>query len=393
MARHPTNHNAGRLGDVKRIARSFLRLLDDEYIDFCLAVYVANRFDSIPLWAMLVSAPSNGKTEILRAFRYHPAVFYLSDLTNVTFASGYKRDKKSSDPSLLNRLTGITLVVNPDLTTLIQRRDTVKSEIYGQMRAIYDGDFCKSFGTGDDVAWEGRFGFLTGVTGAVDKELALNQTLGERFILYRITDVDNQGMADTALESGSGEKARKKALRVAVHDFLDVFGDGEFIPETAVLPADKGKEVKALALFCTKGRTGVIRDRFTRVVEARPQSEGPGRVTKQLRSLAVALAMVRGLSEVDDGVMEIVAKVALDTMPTLRCDLLNALWKSSFEDHTRFLSARKVGAMVRLPETTVKRHLEDLVMLGLVDRIDVNDVFRCQLSETGVDLFLNGGLF
>src|SRR4030095_14598080 len=50
-------------------------------VDIALAVIIANRMTTDPLWVFLVAPPSSGKTEIINSLQDVPDVFTLSTLT------------------------------------------------------------------------------------------------------------------------------------------------------------------------------------------------------------------------------------------------------------------------------------------------------------------------
>jgi DNA-binding transcriptional ArsR family regulator len=82
------------------------------------------------------------------------------------------------------------------------------------------------------------------------------------------------------------------------------------------------------------------------------------RLTKQLRKLAVGRAILFGRTEVDGNDLEFIRRVAIDTLPLNRARILEALCTPG--------TAEEIGQRVRLPPSTVYRHLEDLEALDLV---------------------------
>ena len=55
------------------------------------------------------------------------------------------------------------ILVLKDFTTVLQRHREERQKILAQLREIYDGRFDKVWGTGRELHWRGRLGFLAGV--------------------------------------------------------------------------------------------------------------------------------------------------------------------------------------------------------------------------------------
>src|SRR5262249_7946493 len=144
----------------------------------------------------IVAPPSSMKTEVIRSLDDVPDVYPLSSLTAQTFASGFER--RGVETSLLPKLDGKTITMKDFGTVLTMYREK-KAEILAQLREIYDGGFVKEFGNGKRFHWAGKVGLLAGVTPIIDREYALNQILGERFILYRVRGPEAHRLAVRAI--------------------------------------------------------------------------------------------------------------------------------------------------------------------------------------------------
>ena len=131
---------------VKQKARRFLHLTreDEKVIDIAFATYVGNRLGGDPLWVCIIGPPASGKTEIIASMDGYASVFLLSSLTPNTFISGKETTSPMErNPSLLPRLNG-KLVLIKDLTTILMKHRDAKSEIFSQLREIYDGPIRQS---------------------------------------------------------------------------------------------------------------------------------------------------------------------------------------------------------------------------------------------------------
>src|SRR5258708_6234473 len=88
------------LDDIKKEFEKYIILKDRTAIDIVLATLIGNALISRdPLWLMVVAPSSGGKSTLLAPCTAVPAVYFLDDLTEKTFLSGYKL--KGKEVSLL----------------------------------------------------------------------------------------------------------------------------------------------------------------------------------------------------------------------------------------------------------------------------------------------------
>ena len=363
------------LEGVKEKARRFLHLTreDEKVIDIAFATYVGNRLGGDPLWVCIIGPPASGKTEIIASMDRYPSVCLLSSLTPNTFISGKETTSPMErNPSLLPRLNG-KLVLIKDLTTILMKHRDAKSEIFSQLREIYDGRYVKAFGTGKTEDWEGKFGILAGVTPVIDREFAINSLLGERFLYYRMHTGDHANAARMALERTTGSDAYRIDFQRAVHDFL-VLLDANVHTDIS-LSGDIKQCLVNLATLCTHARSAVLRNR-DQTLQSMPEAEGPSRMVKQLSLLARALALVHGQHSVDQAIYDLVKEVARDSLPRLRLKVLEALW-DMFGKGWKVQDGKivwpwhrtsEIAERADLPLATARLVLEDLMLLKLLTR-------------------------
>jgi hypothetical protein len=351
--------------DVREAARRFLHLDDENVIDVAMAVYVANKFDADPLWMFFVSPPSTAKTEILMSFDGHPGAKILSTLTPRSLISG-KTALDAKDCSLLPQLSGKVLMLK-DFTSVLALRREDRNEIFSQLREIYDGRYVKAFGNeGQFREWSGKIGLMAGVTPAIDKHMIVNQMLGERMLYYRIVTRSYEEIAREAIRHTTKSNPKRKAFQQVVQAFLSQFDGG--VPALVNEKGEFEERLKNLALVCSHARSAVLRHREDQSLEAMPEPEGPARLAKQLNLFAMALAVVRGQTRIDNAIYNVIKRTALDGLPHWRKKTLEALWLMYVGNSSKWFSTRdiaeRVGSGVSPP--TVKRKLEDLCLLNLV---------------------------
>jgi hypothetical protein len=363
------------LEGVKQKARRFLHLTseDENVIDIAFATYVGNRLGGDPLWVCIIGPPASGKTEIIASMDGYASVFLLSSLTPNTFISGKESTSPNErNPSLLPRLDG-KLVLFKDLTTILMKHRDAKSEIFSQLREIYDGRYVKAFGTGKTEDWKGKFGILAGVTPVIDREFAINSLLGERFLYYRMHTRDHANAARMAIERTTGSDAYREDFQRAVHGFL-TWLDSNLHTDVS-FGADTKQCLVNLATLCTHARSAVLRNR-DQTLQSMPEPEGPSRMVKQLSLLAKALTLVHGKDSVDQVIYALVKEVARDSLPRLRLKVLEALWEMFIEGWEvqdgeivwPWHRTSEITERANLPPATARLVLEDLMLLNLVMR-------------------------
>jgi len=356
------------LDELKATVSKWLFLDDDRLIDFIMAVYAANLYDSDPLWALIVGPPSHAKTELLRALDQREDTYFLSTITPRTLVSGKIVKKGKPNPSLIFKLTD-KLVVLKDFTSILSMRADSQREILGQLREIYDGAYDGGFGTGEPkVTWRGRIGLIGATTPVYDSHHAVIGSMGERFILYRLTNGNEQKAGERAQEIVGRETEMRDEIRAAFHGFMDQVRD--LIPKFKGGCDDVVKEMLvSLAIFCAHGRCPVDRDWRTGEVRYLPEPEGPPRLVKQLTQVATGLALVQGKEQIDIETFEVVKKIGKDLLPSHRLKICEYLWRQRAFDFTeKYIRTRDIGNATGIISKTAGRALEDLMLSGVVVR-------------------------
>jgi hypothetical protein len=355
VAAGPNPGPALDLAGLKAVFAEHLLMEDDALLDIVVGTVLSHRLGGgDPVWLLIVAPPGSAKTEILRSLYDVPGIFPLSELTPRTFASGLN-ESKSADPSLLAKLTTEILVMK-DLTTVLEGRREDRQCILSQLREIYDGSYSKAWGSGKQLAWEGRLGFLAGVTPVIDSHHAALAVLGERFILFRPTSASRHGVAMKALRGAGRESVMRQALRDAMARF--VAARGGTLP---TITEEQLERVATVADFVTRARSGVQREGYKRTIEYGPEPESPARFAKASLSLAQGVALAHDRTEVTDAELRLVARIALDSLPAIRRRVLMALVAAGGP-----LDTTAVSSAVRAATMATRRALEDLEALDAV---------------------------
>lgn len=342
------------LPELEAVFRRWLLIEDDALMPVLTGAVLAHRLRSDPVWLLIVAPPGGTKSELLRSLYDYPGIFPLSSLTARTLASGL--DVPAGDQSLLARLTNEILVLK-DFTTVLEISHEERQAILAQLREVYDGRFDKVWGTGHEVHWTGRLGFLAGVTPVIDRHQGAMSLLGERFVLFRPRMPDRNALATMALK-GVGDEARmRRELVRAMHGFLRARRTA-----APVVSEELRGRLAVVADLVTRARSAVVRDGYSRGLEYVPEPEAPTRFAKVLLSLAQGVALAYDSPAPTERELCLVLRVALDCVPPNRRQVFAALFTDV--PATAGEAAARIGRSYS--ETAVYRALEDLEALGLL---------------------------
>jgi hypothetical protein len=349
------------LDDALAVFKKWLHLGDTAPIIAVAATVVANLTEGDPVWLLLVSPPSGGKTEILMALVKLPYIVAAATITEASLLSGTSKRERAADATggLLRQVGDFGILLAKDFTSVLsQNRDTAKAAM-AALREIYDGRWDRPVGTdgGKVLHWAGKCGFIGGVTPSYDSYQSIVNTLGDRFLLLRLPQVDAKQQAKSARRSAQHEKEMRRELSGAM---LGLIAGADLTKVTQDITDDTGERLDNLAIFTACARTAVERDGYTKELLIIPQAEGPARLVKAMRQLYGGMV---GLGVDDDTRWGVLNRVALDCAPAMRMPLMRALIAVK-EPTTTAVIAEQIGGVTR----TAGRVLEDLALLGIAGR-------------------------
>jgi predicted transcriptional regulator len=345
----------------KKTCEKYLIMRNTDHIDIIFGTIMANRLDSKPVWLYLVGPPSSGKTEILQALPKGKDIYPISRITTSTLVSDYvKLDKKGNrkDPSLLPLLHNKTLVIK-DFTAMLTLPAVTLHTILGQMRDAFDGKLDYRYGTGDEFNYKSKFGCIAAVTTMIDKQKGVLAELGERFLTFRMPVVSSYESDQRALKAMNVNSviAQENALGEAAQAMLDLE------PEIPVIDRIYQRQILRIAAFTAVARCEIFRNPYTKDTEPF-QPEESTRLAKQLHNLAIGIAMARQKRKVDEDDVRLVHKTAIDCMTLKRIQLVRALL-SAYPD---YVTVQDVSDAMLYPYQSVRRYVDDLMLLGMLDR-------------------------
>ena len=383
--------NKTSLTKFKQNLNKWLHLEDKEVLDVILAAVISEKVGGDPLWIFFIAPPGGSKTEILRSFSGEYA-YHLSDMTSKTLVSGLMigtGDKRRKIHDLLPQLDGKVLIFK-DFTTILEKSRDERREIISQFREAYDGSFSKKVGTVDEkISYDSRFGLIAGVTPVIDKHWKLMQQLGERFLKIRLNE-----NADAVTQKAEENEGKEKLMREELLENADKFISTMSYDEIPGFDKKFAKTIHKIAKFVAIARTplSIQGSNSEFYFEQIPTPEMPTRLVKQLKKLAKCLAMIRGKSEVDEEELTTLVRVAEDTLPPDRMAILRVIRRFQ-NDSSTGCPRTKISQIVRVPETSLRRILEQLKTLDLViediqkDNYGRSQCFSYKLAGVSSDIY------
>jgi hypothetical protein len=323
--------------EQKERFENVFKLIDDQYVGMDHQLFrlswaaVHGHRLGLKSWLLLVAPPSTGKTEgVLESISCLAEVKVIDRLTEHTLISGMYKAKTpgvlekapfggtvTKDGDKTSYSGGDGILVFKDFSTVSSMNRDKRGELFSQLRRIYDGQLADNWGTGESKLWSGRVSIIGASTPAIDNFPAFEQELGARFLRIRGGRVGRESALRAIDNLGT-----ESAFHTKLHQFMDPIFANALRGNISIKP-EQANQLSGLAELVAVGRGVVVIDKNDEIIRV-PDPEGPGRVAKELATLAKALAALEGRRVVTEKDLIDVCRVALDTLPQNRCKLLLA---------------------------------------------------------------------
>ncbi len=323
-----------------------------------------------------------GKSTLLAPCTAVPAVYFLDDLTEKTFLSGYKL--KGKEVSLL-KIIGSGVLCFSDFTSILSKNPLSRGEILGQLRLVYDGNFSKRTGTGE-IKWSGKMGFLGAATPDIYHILESSRAMGERFLYYWLNQPTDEEIVkkQESVKMSSREISEKMQPMYANYvEGVRTFVTKNGIPELNMTPMQQ-HQVNLAAIFCVSAKATVHLDFKSGKPDSLVSKPGVGRDRKMFQTMLHALQLMKAYdtgdkdAAVDDGMIEIVKKCAWSSVGRERRKILEIL--STYDTN---MSASEIGATddFGLQKEGVEKYLYVLHSVGLIQKSTTGNAFRWHIES------------
>lgn len=343
---------------VLEVNKKWLYIEEEADLEIILACALDRKIIGEPIWLFIVAPPGNTKTELVRSFLDGNMFYQLSTLTTNSLISGYIKPDGEKVEDLAVQLEGKVLVIK-DFTSILSMNKEKRDEIIGQLRESYDGYINKKLGNLDKkLSYKVSFGLIAGVTPIIDKYYSVMAQLGERFLKLRLNYDDVKLLEKTEDNEGKEKEMRDEISKVIMGFLTNVeIKELNFTEESIV-------KIKSLARWVAKMRTPImssyVNDEL--VMDIKPQSEKPGRLYKQFKKLARALATIRQEDEFNNTIYSRLRRVGRDSTPPDRLMVWDYLTKE-----IDWVEEQTIIDGLRIPRTSLRRLLYALYRLELVD--------------------------
>jgi len=289
-----------------------------------LCAYIAHlELTDPPIYLFVNGAPGSGKTEIaIRAIEWLKHVHSISELSSNSFLSGFGEKSGILD----NLKGGHGVLTFPDFNNTILTQDPImRMQLVGQLRRIYDGKFDKKVGNKAKVlTWKGKVSCIAAVTPNIEEFWALTRDLGERWLTVQWTSPDADDYI--ALRKYATKSRSQIANKPFIHaeykkHILGLFteiGEGA-TPNLEI--------IDSLALIVEISRVNVIREyeRGKYVVVGKGQQQSLSRVAQNLAAIIKGSTALRNSDKIEDIDIRLAMKLALDSIPHKRMNLIKHL--------------------------------------------------------------------
>jgi len=381
MSQHEKEVQIQSMAELQKVFDKYLLLKDRYVVKLMVAAVVSNQFKGDPTWMFLVAPSSGGKSEIIQAFdtikiNGERLVHSISDMTANAFASGQK--KTGQETSLLHQLIYGGILSYKDFTSMVSKARESRTEIFKQMREIYDGKYDKKTGTGYNIEWEGKVGAIAGATEVIYEYQQDFATMGDRFVMYSMEQPARDEVLDFIM-ADERINLDKREMRLDIQNSTASYVEfiiGNMDEEEIKLHPDLKDNMKKVADFCTKVRSGVVVDeRRPNIINFAPAAEMPMRMIGQLLNLAKSMIVMRNT---EDGVEshrkdgfdilteeeeKILYKVAFDSIPIKRRMALAAL-----TTYGKGATTKGLATSINYQTPVVNAWLSQLNVLKICDR-------------------------
>jgi len=346
--------------DILELLRTFkkwLHIEEDYNVIAPTCAAIANFCPGDPDIIGLIQPSGSIKTEFIRSLGQseNQYVYPLSSLTEHTLVSGHK-DSRDLVPLLNGRMICIK-----DFTTILAKKEDVRSQIFADLRELTDGYIGKEFGNGIKKEYQNiHSSILFASTNAIERYYTMYSNLGQRLIFLRPRN-DPKAARERSFQNRGKQDEMRAELHQVMMRFLNTIipkiKDG--LPET---PEDLIESMGELYDFLAIVRTPIHHDYKTGEIDELPEPEFPTRISNTIGRLIEVHALVHGREEVTGEDTAFGERIILDNIPTMRWKLLDALsdgWEVT----------PSIAKKADLSVGAVRYVLDELFCLKLIERL------------------------
>ena len=347
-----------------KVYKKWLYIKEDYSIVGPMVAAIANFCLGDPDIIGVIAPSGSTKTEAIRALgtKENQFIYPISSLSEHTFISGYVDKKGNAGRDLIPELKGRLMVIK-DLTTILAKREDVRSQIFADFRELTDGYIKKEFGNGVVKEYvDIHTSILFACTNAIERYYSMYSNLGQRMIFLRPYG-DKIKAREKSISNSESLNGMREEIHKVTMQFLTAYIDKIKLglPGTPQAILD---EMGPLYDFLALARTTIHHD-FKGNIDEIPEPEYPTRIANTLTRLMKVHALIFERKEVGAEDVAFGVRIIRDNVPTTRLKLLLAM----AEAKGVWLTSAMIAEHVELPTPTVKHVLDELFALHLVAKL------------------------
>jgi hypothetical protein len=331
-----------------------------------------------PVWLFVQGRSRSGKSVVaINPLVGLPKTWEVGDITPKTLISGFTKMNQNPDgtpgkkvnTSLLAQIGSSGILLFKDFTTIMSKRPDQRAEIISQFRELHDGRYSKASGMTHTMTWEGKITILAATTPAIERDWLMYRDLGERFLTVRwgAAQADDHAATLAAMDQEGSEISIAKKTKELVQRVIDYPSLANLGP-LPIIPANFSNRLAALAKITSLARARVIRDSYSpRPIIDVPEPEVPTGIAKGLAALVRARARLHRRPTILRDDIDLISKIALDSVPTSRARILGWLPAEGATELSEI--AKHTG----IAKSSCDWHLDELAALGVTQKIKTAD--------------------
>ena len=181
--------------------------------------------------------------------------------------------------------------------------------------------------------------------------------MGDRFLYVPMPGAHHarEQIARTAITQAAQQRQKRDTLAGAVRDFFTQLPS----PGTVPLDSEDIDWLVAAVTLAAHARSPIIRDTHSREIDLTPEPESPARLAGEAHQLQQGLSAI-GVSPQQS--RKVIRSALLGSIPKQRRLALAALL-----DADEPLRTGQVAVRTRTPDSSIRRQLEDLAALGVIE--------------------------
>lgn len=359
------------LSDVHNRWKEFWGKIDLKRVDLRLAWKLAIDVVSDPIWMVEIGRSGGLKTTLAKAYVNYPGILKWNDLTARAFVSGMAiKGVPVADlgMKLANRTRGVMI---PESASIKSMRGTEMAELMAVWKTNFDRYLQRNTGSGIEKRYSNCYtSYWLNSTPDFRNHATAMQVVGTCFLIYEYPKEykNDKEVARNAIEIQNRKKIYEDKITLVTHKFLSQhkyhnikLSEKEI--EWLIMEANRLSRIRIAGDFDKRDE-----------LKTEPQIENPARATQQLTIIYQSLLSLdknydkKFAKEIIEDIVDSSGdKELVDVLDFL--DMKWTIYQTTSENES--FTINKVREFVRVGWATVKRKLELLVAMEVLERVEM----------------------